>query len=75
MRHHLINYLEALMKHHGVSKRQLANRCGVPRGTIRNWFEERSNPRLDTLDKAFKAIGYQICIKKIPSTVHERVAD
>ena len=50
-----------------VTHQELARRLGVKGATIRELLEEKGNPRLTLLAKAFHALGRRINLKTEPT--------
>lgn len=68
--HHLVSALFVLMEEEGIDVEELSRRAGLSHSTIRAWrrkgqVHRRLYPRIDALDKAFHALGYQLTFEPI----------
>ena len=58
--HHLVEFLFAQMELQKCSIAELARLSDIPYETIRNWKYQRKSPIIHTLDKALRALGWQL---------------
>lgn len=52
--------LRELREKIGLSQAELADRVGIPIGSIQNWEQARTRPRIETLSKLARALDVTI---------------
>jgi|SRR5579863_1922966 transcriptional regulator with XRE-family HTH domain len=68
--HDFIADLNAERERHGITKEQLAKRCGIPGASMRRLFTRgASDVKMSTVEKIADALGISIELKKVDSDV------
>lgn len=70
--HPLVHQLFAILRLKRMGIRELCVRAGLDYGTVRWWRGDQSSgritsPTMEALDRAFKALGYELTPRRLPS--------
>ena len=62
--HPIVRSLFGLLGQNGISINELERRTGMNRWTFNNWRWRGGDPTLSRMDKALRAVGYRLVIKR-----------
>lgn len=58
--HHVVQFLADTARNLGISRRRLANGAGVAISVPTAWYIGEQEPRIDTLEKVARSLGFTI---------------